>query len=403
MIVPLGGGSGLSRLRMGRWFFPFLLLATLLQNYFDLSALMTTGSLALYMYTGPIVYKLGKDIAYLCLLLSIVWVARKSGRTPLVDYALGLVVLVLVQWAISVLVNGPLIATIGLRWITPFILFLLMRDWVNGLDKRVVAKWVLWGMYLCIAVQVVQLFTMPPVFGEVLPGIPARTPGIFIVPNSASLFGCASAALLMVLHSESRSRCWYFVFLAAMISLLTQSGTGIVTVALMALFVFCGRRINLFGLLMLVSVLLLIPSLNVLTQRADFVQISGGGRLKVLWDMLSGASFGISNFGVYTNAANLVSENPAGQVAPDSLVASWIGNFGVFWIFGLLLVGLFVRFRMTQVDWIRATPAVIVLACFSMTTIVFEAFPMNLYLAIALWSALKIKHVSPSPELLAGT
>ncbi|VVE32770.1 hypothetical protein PSO31014_03725 [Pandoraea soli] len=387
---------------MGRWFFPFVLLATLLQNYYDLAALMTQGSLALYTYTGPIAYKLGKDIAYLILLVSIVWVARKSGRTPLVDYALGLVVLVLLQWAISVLVNGPLVATIGLRWVTPFILFLLMRDWVNGIDKRAAARWVLWGMYVCLAVQAVQLFTMPPVFGEVLPGVPARTPGIFIVPNSTSLFGCASAALLIVLRGDSRAKCWYFVFLAGMISALSQSGAGIVTVALLALCVFCKRRINLFALLMLLSVLLLVPSLNILTQRADFVQLSGGGRLKVLWDMLSGASFGISNFGVYTNAANLVSENPAAQVAPDSLVASWIGNFGAFWIFGALLTALFVKFRMTQVDWIRAMPAVIVLACFSMTTIVFEAFPMNLYLAVALWSALKMKPVAAQPEQLAG-
>lgn len=393
----------MATLRGGRWFFPFVLLATLLQNYHDLAALMTHGSIALYTYTGPIVYKIGKDIIYMMLLASIAWSAWSLGRTPLMDYALGFIILVFAQWAISVLVNGPLIATIGLRWITPFLLFLLMRDWVNALDKDVAEKWLLRGLYVCLAVQVVQLFTMPAVFGEILPGVPARTPGIFIVPNSASFFGCASAALLIIFNSNSRAKCCYFVILGGLISLLAQSGTGIVTAALMALYVFCGRRIKLFGLMMVVGVLLMMPSLNVLTQRADFVAISGGSRLKTLWDTLSGAAFGISNFGVYTNAANLVSANPAEQVAPDSLVTSWIGNFGAFWAFGALLIALFVRFRMTQVDWIRATPALIVFACFSMTTIVFEAFPMNLYLAIGLWSALKVARTAVKPQQLAGT
>lgn len=61
MLMPFGAGAELPKLRVGKWFFPFVLAATLLQNFHDLSALMTNGSLALYAYTGPIIYKLGKE------------------------------------------------------------------------------------------------------------------------------------------------------------------------------------------------------------------------------------------------------------------------------------------------------------------------------------------------------
>jgi hypothetical protein len=44
---------------------------------------------------------------------------------------------------------------------------------------------------------------------------------------------------------------------------------------------------------------------------------------------------------------------------------------------------------MPDIDWKRAMPCVVVLGLFSLTTVVFEAFPMNLYLAFGIWLSRK--------------
>ncbi|MGH8846605.1 MAG: hypothetical protein ACREXQ_05080, partial [Polaromonas sp.] len=119
----------------------------------------------------------------------------------------------------------------------------------------------------------------------------------------------------------------------------------------------------------------------------DYVELSGGGRLDAFLDIARDSAFSVARFGLYTNTANLQSANPEDQLAPDSLMASWAGNFGFFAVLAAVLSALFIRYRMRAVDWSGAMPCVLVFGIFSMTTIVFEAFPMNLYLALGIWSA----------------
>lgn len=373
------------------WIFPVMLLAAVLQNYYDIGEMFAGGGVALYKYEGPIIYKLGKDFIYLALLVVIVWRAISIRKSPISYYSFCLIALVTFLSIFSALVNGLFVAAMGLRWALPFVLFMLLRDWSGTLDARGAVRWLIIGLMACLGAQLYQIFNMPPVFGEVLPGIPARTPGIFAAPNSAAFFACTSAAGIMVFAPENKKLQMISMIFASCISLLAQSGTGIVTSFVLILRIMTGRSAVLFWGMALLTVIFSIPNLDFLMMREDYVELSGGGRIDALSHIVKNTVLSLSNFGIYTNAANLLTRNPEDQLAPDSLVASWIGNFGVLTLLSITLTYLFIRRQMRVVDWTRAAPCVIVLAIFAMTTIVFEAFPMNIYLALSLWSARRIQ------------
>lgn len=378
----------------GKWLFPAMLLVALVQNFHDLSLLFSEENLSLFRYDGPIFFKLLKDILYLSILLVILYHAQRTGRSPLTFYSVVLIALIMFLVLLSVLENGLIAGMIGLRWIFPFILFLLMGNWSKRFDDAKAVPWILLGLAGCLAAQVYQLFYMPPVFGEIFPGVPARTPGFFVAPNSAAFFACASAACVMVFvppKSKLRLRL-LAVWLALMISTLAQSGTGMIAAVLLGFYLICGRHRFVFWGIAFLTLVLVLPNLDFLTMREDYVELSGGGRLDAFLNITRDSALSVARFGLYTNTANLNSANPEDQLAPDSLLASWVGNFGFFTSLATVLCALFIRDQMRSVNWGEAMPCVLVLGIFSMTTIVFEAFPMNIYLALGIWSARRLLH-----------
>lgn len=364
-----------------------MIVVAIIQNFHDLSLFFLEERLSLFRYDGPIIYKLLKDIFYISFFIAILRGLKKFHRSVLTDYSGIFIVLIVFMTILSMLHNSFAVGLIGLRWIFPFILFLLMRNWSEYLDVAVAVKWILMGLMVCFVVQLYQLFYMPPVFGEIFPGIPARTPGFFVAPNSTAFFACASAACVMVFIPVKLKLNALAVGLALMISTLAQSGTGMVASVLLCLRLICRRHKYAFWIISFFTITVALTNLDVLTMRQNYVELSGGGRLDAFLNIARDSFFSMSRFGLSTNTANLYSENPEDQLAPDSLMASWVGNFGVFSMLAALLVVLFIRYRMQPVDWSRAMPCVLVFGIFSMTTIVFEAFPMNMYLALGIWSA----------------
>lgn len=380
--------------KLGSWLFPLMLFATIFQNYYDLTQILAGGTLALYSYEGPLIFKLGKDLVYILLFISISLWAYKLRKIPLNNYSLIFCILVVALCLMSALVNGPLIGILGLRWALPLLLFLALRDWASGFNTQSAVRWIALGLLVCLSMQAYQILKMPPIFGEILPGIPARTPGIFAAPNSAAFFACASAACLMVFAPHSLAIKVNAVLLAFLISALAQSGTGIVVSFVLFLRIFSGRSSVMFWGCTLIAIGFALPNLNSLTMRDDYLALSGGGRVEVFISILRNSWLSMTNFGLFTNAANLQSQRPDQQIASDSLIASWFGNFGLTSILAVLLMVLFVRYRMKQVDWSLASPCVIVFSLFSFTTIVFEAFPMNIYLAVGIWAAKRVPNAS---------
>lgn len=369
-------------------------MVTLLQNLPSIITTFSGNGVVLYRYDGPLFFKILKDCLFLLLLGIMVGRAAQHRRLPLTALAAGMVVLAAGLAAISWLEGGLMMAMVGLRWLLPLILFMAMKEWSRDIDFSSAIPWLILGMLLCLFVQLLQLFLMTPIFGQILPGIAARTPGIFIAPNTTSFFAATSAALCMVLKPDRR---WFQVRVLALaftIAVLTQSGTGLVAVSVLGLRCAFSRQRTLFWLIALVAIIVVFPNLDSLTMRKDYVELSGGGRIDALLRIVSNAWQAVNNFGLYTNAANLLSSHPELQIAPDSLVASWIGNFGAFTLVATLLMIGFVALNMRDIDWTRALPCVLVFVIFAMTTVVFEAFPMNLYLALGIWAARKPSKLS---------
>ena len=368
-----------------------IFLIVLTQNWHDLSAIMRGGDLNLSSYEGPIILKIFKDILYLALFSSSILLGIRSKLLPLPAFALLIAFVFFILFITSALNNDVMTGLIGLRWSLPFLTFLAMRDVARFVDPDISARWLLYGMLICVFVQIYQLFYMPPVYGEIFMGLAARTPGIFLVPNSTAFFASSAGACIICFANQDKKLQLTAVILAVLISLLAQSGTGIIVSAILFVLVLTGGFNFSFIVICFASVLIIFLNLNAITMREDYVAISGGTRLDIFFRILSSEFLSIDNFGIFTNTAVLDKGDFAVNFVPDSLWASWFGNLGFLSLPVLLLTGMFVVFHMHTVDWYRVFPCVLTFFLFSMTTIVFEAFPMNLYLSLGIWKAQVIR------------
>jgi len=354
-----------------------------------LIAILEGGDLSLHTYTGPIFVKLLKDILFFSLIFMIIISSTIKGESFLKETLIFIFLLMLILFFLSLNFNGIYIALLGVRWFIPLFVFLIMGNWVASLNTHKLKFWIYIGLYLCLLAQIVQLFIMPPVFGFIFGNIPARTPGIFMAPNSTAFFGCASAALIISASKGSYKESLYASFISLLISLLAQSGTGIIVSFLLIMTILTERNVIMRFVVLPVVLILGFMSLNIITQRDNYLELSGGGRIDVLIDIFEQSLYqyyAVNGLGVFTNAANLSSDNPELMVAPDSLIASMIGNLGVFFLPICVLLVLFYRNYLIKNNISSSCyiPVLLVFILFSFTTIVFEAFPMNLYLAIAL-------------------
>lgn len=373
--------------QIGAWLFPAILAASILQNYFDINEILNGGALDLQSYEGPIVFKLFKDILYLSLILRIFFTAANTGRWPLSSASIIFIAIVFISSTISAVLNDFTVAAIGLRWIVPFVIFLLLRDFSARIHFGYGIIWMFFGLIACLGAQLYELFHMPPIYGEILGGWPARTPGFFLAPNSAAFFSCCCCACICVFSYGNFTLRLTAGVLSMMICLLAQSGTGIVVAAILLIWII-ERKLSPRALVVAtITGALIFLNLDAITMRDDYVAASGGNRVDVFLNTLGSVMTSIGKFGIYTNASTLQNSSFALDFAADSLWASWFGNFGVLAPIQIALVGLFVIKNMRVVNWKAALPCVLVFCLFSMTTIIFEAFPMNLLLAVGIWSS----------------
>ena len=365
---------------------PIIFFITLVQNCYDIVAIMNGAELNLTEHNGPIILKILKDFLFLFLLFAGLWLGLRKGFTPLPVIAIFIAIIIYILFIISAYRNDVITGLIGLRWALPLVVFLVMRDIARLINPKIAVRWLLLGMSICFLVQVYQLFYMPPVYGEIFMGLAARVPGIFLVPNSTAFFAC-SACACVICFIQDRKIQLIAALLAVFISLLAQSGTGIIVSAALLVLVITGGFNTIFVLVCCVCVLAIFTNLNTITMRGDYdyVAVSGGTRIDVFLRVLTNEFLNIDNFGVFTNTAMLNQGRITVDFVPDSLWASWFGNLGILSIPMFFLLGLFVVLHMHRVDWKRVFPCILTFFGFSMTTVVFEAFPMNLYLSLGIW------------------
>lgn len=375
------------RTEKSSWVIPLLLITTLFQNYSDIISVMNGESLKLMSFQGSIYLKLMKDATYLLILLAILYASFRRRESLISPPSLIIILVASGQIFLSFIENGAISAAIGIRWFIPLLIFLLAKQWIAHLPMGGINFWIGAGLILNISAQIYQMFFMPPIYGLNIFGLSARSPGLFIAPNSGAFLSCALAALATVTPAR---RGWLPTIapaLALLSSGLAQSGTGLVVAMALLLRSVLGRSRVVFWSVGLLAMTYVAFNLDALTMREGFVQESGGGRVEILLRVAEEGLASVTNFGLYTNASVLANEFGTHRGVADSLLASWIGNFGLMAFPVALVLGVFCIKNMRPLGADYAFAPLVTFFLFSGTTIVFEAYPMNIILVISIWLA----------------
>jgi len=328
------------------------------------------------LYT-PIYIKVLKDIVIILIISTLVIKHLMGSTIKFYIILLMTILLILINIKYSVLFGSSEHIIYGLRWIYPLFIFLLLFNKFNDfyLDKKFN-----FSLFLTFVIhfifQIYELFNASSWFGAI-GSLNLRNPGLFLLPNTGAFF--STIVLYWLLFYLNINKLLKFI-MAVIIFLsvtLTLSGTGI-TVASFILLIYLISKRSLFLSfpflpLGLITVLEIIDNL-----RRDYIQISGGTRIMILKDILQTNPALSDKFGYYTNVAALLGD---GLIA-DSTYASIAGNLGLF-VFVLVVIFLFYLFIDALIKGDKKKLAFMtIIILFSATTIIFEAYPMNLLLSL---------------------
>lgn len=372
-----------------------IVISGVLQNLFEIWTVFLNKNISFTAYEGPLILKIFKDVFVVFLIIfSLVFGWSKKNK-PLTLETIFCMLMIVFLFFLSNMVNGILIAAAGLRWFFPILLFMVFRSFAGDVKIEVLTKLLYALLSVCVALQVLQLFLMPPIYGTIGPDLAARVPGFFIFPNTTAFFASVATSCVLVYGTSHFMRV-SSVILCAVSSGLTQSGTGILVSLFLTMFYFLGRYRKL---IICVAPLVLIPILFFLddiTGRDDFVALSGGGRLEVFWKIISTKFASYDSFGLFTNTGVLVSGrffesgDDVATVA-DSMFAALAGNLGVYSLLVVFSLACYLWNRTEEIDWPKLLPIAGVYLLFSFTTIISEAYPMNLLLTFLMWSSPALK------------
>lgn len=364
------------------WVTPFLSVQEISQfGRGELNSLST--------FSGSLALKAVKDILLVMIyVLAGVIVVNRKKVSPMLLVFMGSTFF---SALISFVNGGGVITIMGLRWAMPMLLVFINIDFENTAKKKRQLVHVFSLLLLVLLVlQVYQLFNFPHWYGTNIFGLAARVSGYFLVPNTAAFFACVAYAVILFFSKTLKKRVYLAHIAVPIIIFITQSGTGVLTyLALCSLYlVFYSRARSLYVILGGASLAASLFFVNEITGRADFLELSGGGRIKVFFDILERATLIPLEFGFFSNSGNLMVGRlglDVDVVAADSLLASYIGNYGLlgFVLFAFLWVRLYKLSVLRRNKELIAVGLVYLL--FSFTTIYSEAFPMSILLPFIVW------------------
>jgi hypothetical protein len=285
---------------------------------------------------------------------------------------------------------------IGIRFTLPILVLFLSYFIFNKNDILKIKNLLFILFYLNLGIQIVQFFMGIPWFGiyDTL-GFSIRNPGFFLLPNTSAFF-IIIITYLVLYHFDIKEKIKIrYIFFSFLSMLLTASGTGIFVFLILNIIYFT-KKIILPVFLMLSPIFLYLILIFIEYMRGTgYISISGGTRLKILIDMFNSISLISSEFGKFTNAYVLL--RGSGDIM-DSTWAALLGNYGLLpsAILVLILIFLFI-YSLINLDKSGISYLIIIFS-FASTTIIFEAYPMNLLLAIIFPSAFKIKILLNQPR-----
>lgn len=366
------------------------LILTPLFSIGEVSALLRGSVGSQLLARTPLAIKAMKDVLLIALVaLGAVRIAR-SGETNVL--AVPFTILFLYTIVVAVLASdSPALALAGLRWSMPVFVAFFVWDVVDGMLMSRIASVLSVMLGLHVAMQIAELFLMSHWYGASILGLAARVPGFFLIPSTAGFFA-VTALFFSHFYCENAILRRVTYFLAPVSVFLTQSGTGIVVLALVAALLTLGaQRAWLILPIGVAAVAILFPLLPLLTGRgADFVAVSGGTRVSIFVDLLRHTQVIPTDFGYVTNTAVSLVANGGSGLRTDAIPAIVDSTYASVW--GNLGIGGGLFFALFCVSWgvvvvcsrrLDLYVATAIFALYSATTIIFEAYPMNLLLAIS--------------------
>lgn len=271
----------------------------------------------------------------------------------------------------------------GVRWFEPILLIPFIRKTVDLKFQERMGKILLILFWINFGVQIIEFFFIKSFyFGMNSLGLSTRNPGLFIIPSTAAFFIISVAFYVFnfMKFGQRGKMAYSFIFLSAI--LLTASGTGIV-VFILLLFCELYVKVKEKGTIFLLAIgggLLGFIILPVVTSRSD-IYMSIVIRAGLLFNSLSLKDLVISpGFGLASNSA--VQLRVAHAFIADSLYTSLISNIGFIALI-FFLVYLF-RSRKVGITNKKFLEFILINLLFGISTIVFEAYPMNLLFALNL-------------------
>lgn len=306
----------------------------------------------------------------------------RSSAASGVSIFFALIIIPFSIW-ISVLSVGVEAAASGLRWLLPLVFYLTLKSFDKAFfDKLSVFLFCI----LCVGlvIQVYQYFYMSGFYGETSLGFSLRNPGFYLIPSSMAAYAMTTL-FFVACYNGSKLILRLAYFLVGLSVLLTASGTGYISFLMFILFAI-GKRERFAGRILAIlsigfAVFLLLP---IITNREDILS-SPLTRLDIFIEHLDPYKIFFSNtFGVGTNTfINLKPDflDSGEAIIADSMVNSSAINLGLVFVL-LLVYEIFIRVLV-----VPSRTAFLFLSAFApfyLTIILFELFPVNILMMIAL-------------------
>lgn len=352
-----------------------LLLSPLSQSY-EVLKLYTGGIERHDALLTPVYLKIIKDLSLLTVTFYFFYKTLKSGASLIKTGAICITAIFIILSMILSLSKGHsiILSVLGLHWIIPLFLFYFASETIEDNEWDLIIKIATVIFIIHFILQLSQVFFSTGYYGSVW-GVSARNPGIYIIPNTASLFSIFYFLLCL------KEKKLILAILSIASTILTGSGTGIIVLLVVFSYrVFYKYRKYVYitsPIFMALSYLLLV-SMFAFRGGGDYVNISLGTRFEYIYNALF---FWPMNFGEGTNIALSLGLT---EKLMDSTYASILLNTGYVGFFAYILV-LVVSFIMFEINNNKDSATfVMVIVLTSFTNILMSISILNIVLPLSL-------------------
>lgn len=358
------------------------ILFTVIFNIAELWTLLTYGVVSQRDSVTPIQVKAIKDIFFL--LIFILCLSRSVKNWVIILYpdiiVIGITILSLFSLLFSSLFQSFLLLIMGMRWFFPFLLINFLYDVIDRQLQTKISVCMVIIFCLALFLQLIEAVYLPHFWGINALGLNLRNPGIYLIPSSMAFFTLVTLWYAYHFFPHGIFRNALVKYLCPLSIFLTGSATGVFALAFFygSSFVAKMRNKQMFILLLVILMIITFIFLPILTGRERIFD-SFLVRLGIFSEVASLNHFLISTtFGSATNAAVLMNDIKAeSKFIADSNFTAMLHNIG--FIAMILYTLMFIKLMKKSVQTIQIFGIYLL---FSITTIIFETFPLNLLFAL---------------------